>query len=175
MHSFISKAMPLRHGTHRQTDRQTDRVNQEVEKYLGLFVNYLQDDWVEWLALAEFTHNNHVHSATGKTLFKVNKGFNPHIIPEARSRASLGTPASGDFILKMQEIHAEAKKSLEKAATQMKVQYDKHKCPTVDYQIGSKVWLDTTNLHLPDPRRSLTTNEPVHLKSSVRRDFQPIC
>ncbi len=43
---------------HPQTDRQTEQVNQEVEKYLQMFVNHLQTDWVEWLSLAAFTHNN---------------------------------------------------------------------------------------------------------------------
>ncbi len=30
---------------HPQTDGQTERVNQEIEKYLRIFVNYRQDDW----------------------------------------------------------------------------------------------------------------------------------
>ncbi len=46
---------------HLQTDGQTEWVNQEVEKYLRIFVNHLQDDWVEWLSLAAFAHNNHTH------------------------------------------------------------------------------------------------------------------
>ena len=62
---------------HPQTDGQTERVNQEVEKYLRIFVNHLQDGWVEWLSLAAFAHNNRVHSATGKSPFFVNFGRNP--------------------------------------------------------------------------------------------------
>ncbi len=57
---------------HPQTDEQTEQVNQEVEKYLRIFINHLQDNWVEWLSLAAFTHNNHTHSATGKSPFEVN-------------------------------------------------------------------------------------------------------
>ena len=34
---------------HPQTDGQTERVNQEVEKYLRIFINYHQDDWADWL------------------------------------------------------------------------------------------------------------------------------
>ncbi len=49
----------------------------------------------------------------------------------------------------MQEIHAAAKRSLKKAADQMKAQYDKRKHLAVEYQIGDKVWLNMTNLHLP--------------------------
>ncbi len=43
---------------HLQTDGQTERVNQEVEKYLRIFVDHLQNDWAEWLSLTAFAHNN---------------------------------------------------------------------------------------------------------------------
>ncbi len=43
---------------HPQTDGQTERVNQEIEKYLRIFVNYRQTNWNDWLPLAEFAHNN---------------------------------------------------------------------------------------------------------------------
>jgi len=50
---------------HPQTDGQTERVNQELDQYLRLFVNKRQDDWYNnLLSMAEFQHNNHVHSAT---------------------------------------------------------------------------------------------------------------
>ncbi len=37
----------------------------------------------------------------------------------------------------------------------MKAQYDKKKCPAIEYQVGDKVWLDTTNLNLPWPKKKL--------------------
>ena len=40
-----------------QTNGQTECINQEVKQYLWLFVNFHQDDWVEWLLLAEFSYN----------------------------------------------------------------------------------------------------------------------
>jgi len=48
---------------HPQTDGQTERINQELDKYLWLFVNEQQDNWYDLLPMAEFQHNNHVHSA----------------------------------------------------------------------------------------------------------------
>ena len=66
---------------HPQTDGQTERVNQEVEKYLQIFVNHLQNDWVEWLSLAVFTHNNHTHSAMGRSPFEINYGYNADLLP----------------------------------------------------------------------------------------------
>ena len=43
---------------HLQTNRQTKRANQEMEQYLWLYISYQQDDWAEWLPMAEFAHNN---------------------------------------------------------------------------------------------------------------------
>ncbi len=53
----------------------------------------------------------------------------------------------------MSQIHKETHEALEKAADNMKTQYDKKKCSSHDYQIGDKVWLDATNLHLPWPKK----------------------
>ncbi len=140
---------------HPQTDGQTEQVNQEVEKYLRMFVNHLQTDWAEWLYLAAFAHNNRTHSSTGKSPFEINYGYNPAVLPGTKSMTPFRTPASNTFVSKMQEIHATAKKSLKKAALQMKAQYDKKKCPAIEYKVGNKVWLDTTNLHLPQPKKKL--------------------
>ena len=41
-------------GYHPETNGQTERANQEVEAYLRLFVNYLQDNWSEWCAIMEY-------------------------------------------------------------------------------------------------------------------------
>jgi hypothetical protein len=41
-----------------QMDGQMERMNAVMEQYLRAHVNYLQDDWAEWLLLAEFTANN---------------------------------------------------------------------------------------------------------------------
>ena len=52
-----------------QTDGQTKRTNQELEQYLRMYVNHRQNNWSEWLAMAEFTFNNKVHTATKTSLF----------------------------------------------------------------------------------------------------------
>ncbi len=140
---------------HPQTDGQTERVNQEVEKYLQIFVNHLQDDWVKWLSLVAFAHNNHVHSTTSKSPFEVNYGYNANILPGTKPQAPFRTPASTTFVSNIQKIHEETKQALEKAANQMKAQYNKKKWPAVEYQVGDKVWLNTTNLSLPWPKKKL--------------------
>jgi len=80
---FVSKFMTNLYGLlgikgnpstayHPQTDGQTERLNQELEQYLRIFVNYHQNDWVEWLPFATFSYNDKVHSATGYSPFFLN-------------------------------------------------------------------------------------------------------
>ncbi|SJL16408.1 uncharacterized protein ARMOST_19932 [Armillaria ostoyae] len=59
----------------------------------------------------------------------------------------------------MSKIHEETKKALEEAAGRMKKQYDKHTHPSKNYDTGDLVWLDTTNLHLPRPKKKLNDKQ----------------
>ena len=62
---------------HPQTDSQTERINQEIEIFLRYYVNYQQDNWINWLAAAEFQYDDKKHVTTGRTLFKLNFGRHP--------------------------------------------------------------------------------------------------
>jgi len=54
---------------HSQMDGQTERLNAGMEEHLRIFVNHQQDDWVQWLPLAEFTTNNGISEANKCTPF----------------------------------------------------------------------------------------------------------
>ena len=56
---------------HSQTDRQTEHQNQTLKHYLQCFVNYLQNDWVTHLSLAEHTYNVTQHSVIKVSFFFV--------------------------------------------------------------------------------------------------------
>ena len=62
---------------HPQTDGQMERINQEIRTFLQHYVNYQQDDWMNWLAAAEFQYNDKKHAAMGKTPFELNFGRHP--------------------------------------------------------------------------------------------------
>jgi transposase InsO family protein len=49
---------------HPQTDGQTERMNAGMELYLRVFSNHHQDEWVQWLPLAELAANNGVSEST---------------------------------------------------------------------------------------------------------------
>jgi hypothetical protein len=52
-------------------------MNAIMEQYLQAYVNYLQDDWLEWLPLVEFAANNQASETIGFSLFLANQGFDP--------------------------------------------------------------------------------------------------
>ena len=56
-----------------------EHVNQILEQYLRVYINYQQDDWVNLLPLAKFAYNNASQSATMVTPFFANKGFHPKL------------------------------------------------------------------------------------------------
>ena len=39
---------------HPETDGQMERTNQELEQYLRMYVNYRQNNWLEWLATTKY-------------------------------------------------------------------------------------------------------------------------
>jgi hypothetical protein len=59
---------------HPQTDGQTEGINQTIEAYLRLFINYEIDNWVRVLPVAEFAYNNSVTQATSMSPFFANYG-----------------------------------------------------------------------------------------------------
>jgi hypothetical protein len=130
---------------HPQTDGQTERTNREVEKYLRMFVNNQQDDWVDWLPLAEFSYNNAVDEATGQTPFYLNKGRHPRAVPGDPLHEA-GTPAE-DFLRNIRTATKAAEDSLRKAKEMMKKRWEKNRPPVETYKEGD--WILLTAEHLP--------------------------
>jgi hypothetical protein len=54
-----------------QTDGLTERMNQALEAYLRISFSYNQDDWFDWLPLAEFAYNNSHRESTKMTPFSL--------------------------------------------------------------------------------------------------------
>lgn len=64
---------------HPETDGQTERLNAVMEQYLQMYVSYQQDDWVEWLPLAEFCVHNSTSDTTQASPFLANYSFYPRL------------------------------------------------------------------------------------------------
>src|SRR5882672_7675714 len=71
-------------------------------KYLRIYINYQQDDWVYFLPLAKFAYKNTLHSATMVTPFFANKGFHPKL---EVSLASVVSDAVHSIASDLKELH----------------------------------------------------------------------
>jgi hypothetical protein len=60
-------------------DSQTERMNTVLEQHLRAYVSYIQDDWLDWLPLAEFAANSMFSETTGLSPFFANYSFHPRL------------------------------------------------------------------------------------------------
>jgi len=108
---------------HPQTDGQMERVNQELDQFLRLFINERQDDWYDLLPIAEFQHNNHVHSATQQPPFLLDTGQIPRMGFEPRQDPS-SLETVNEFTKRMESATEEAKSAIRKAQEDMTRYYN---------------------------------------------------
>jgi hypothetical protein len=138
---------------HPQTDGQTERMNQTLEQYIRVFANYRQDDWKEWLAIAEFSYNDSVHAATQQTPFFLNYGQHPW--KGTDTRREVRNESATQFADRMKKVREDAQAALRQSAERMKTAYDKHARPSIAYSKGEKVYLESTNLKTDRPSKKL--------------------
>ena len=127
-----------------QTDRQTERVNQELEQYLRIFIDHRQEQWSDWLGIAEFAYNNKVHSSTKTSPFKANYRQDPRMGFEIRRKGKY--EGAEKFVIKMKKVQEEAKVVLGKAQEKMKKYADRKRTEADKYKVGDLVMLSTKDL-----------------------------
>ena len=116
-------------------------------------MSHRQDDWADWLPLAEFAYNNRVHSATRRTPFELASGQHPWMGSEPTRSSTV--EAADDFAQQMSQMQEEAKAALEHAADEMAQYYDRRRSPAPAYEVGDKVWLNAQNYTTTRPTKKL--------------------
>ena len=140
---------------HPQTDGQMERVNQELDQYLWLFVNKRQDDWYDLLPIAEFQHNNHVHSATQQPPFLLDTRHIPHMGFEPQQNHS-NLETVNEFTERMRMAIEKAKSAICKAQEDMKRYYDRCRTPAPVFNPGDKVFLNASDIQTMRPLQKLS-------------------
>jgi len=126
-----------------------------LDQYLRLFVNEWQDDWYDLLPMAEFQHNNHVHSATQQPLFLLDTGRVPRMGFEPRQNHS-DLKTVNEFTERMKAAIDEAKSAIRKAQDDMKRYYDRRRTPGPVFKPGDKVFLDASDIWTMHPSQKLS-------------------
>jgi hypothetical protein len=146
---------------HPETDGQTERINAILEQYLRAFMNFSQNDWVDWLPLAEFASNNATSETTGVSPFYANYGFHPRLGFEARPPCSPDkTPQQKREFMKAHNIADRFDRiltQLKALAAAANVRYEgnanTHRTDAPRYEVGQRVWVDTRNMKTNRPMK----------------------
>ncbi|KEP45477.1 putative Transposon Tf2-1 polyprotein, partial [Rhizoctonia solani 123E] len=138
---------------HPQTDGQTERVQQIAEGYIWMFSNHQQDNWASLLPMAEFSYNNNLQTATGKSPFETCYGFSPRMsVGRPKERAPFADE-HGQFLAQgYDEVRAALKLSQER----MKEFYDRRHRAESEINVGDKVWLNHRNIASDRPSPKLS-------------------
>jgi len=75
-------------------------------------VNYQQDNWTDWLAVAEFQYNDKRYAVTGRTPFKLN--FGRHLWKKDLM-VQTDIPRVEYFLIGLQKSWEQATKAMEEA------------------------------------------------------------
>jgi hypothetical protein len=134
---------------HPQTDGGTERLNRILEEYLRAYVNPEQNDWDQWLPLAEFAYNNSKQESIGCTPFYLNYGRHPRL-PETPAVSGVRNHAAAELAVQLEQ-RVTAAKSLLQAAQQRQKRYADKKRREVQFTVGDMVMLDTRNIKLRTP------------------------
>ena len=127
-----------------QTDGQMERINQELEQYLRMFIDHRQEQWPDWLGMAEFAYNNKVHSSTKTLPFKTNYGQDPRMGFKVRKKGKY--KGAEKFIVKIKKIQEEAKAALGKVQKEIKKYVDRKRAEVNEYRVEDLVMLSTKDL-----------------------------
>jgi hypothetical protein len=144
---------------HPETDGQTEIANAALEAILRCYVNYHQDDWSEWLPLAEFALNNQESESTKMSPFFANSASHPRMGFEPLSKVpEPETPDETDadrLSQVMEEILELLRDETSFSQAVMTSQADRHRLPAPVFQPGDKVWLSARNLKTRRPSKKL--------------------
>jgi hypothetical protein len=132
---------------HPQTDGQSERSNQWVEQFLRIYANGTQDDWSDWLPIAQYTHNAWTNDTTGKAPFEYIMGYIPRAHQALRTS---DVPTLSERSAHIQRLRWLAHKAVRHAQRMLVERRGKRFKP---YEIGDKVWLEGTNLTISHPAK----------------------
>lgn len=139
-----------------ETDGQTENINMILEQYLCVYVGYLQDDWYEWLSLAEFAMNQTQFKTTHILLFFANYGFHPQMrfepVPTEQKPA---THDANDFALTMEAIVSHLHSEMMAAQARQEEYANRSRNPALRYWVGDLIWLNTKNIRTLRPKKKL--------------------
>jgi transposase InsO family protein len=149
---------------HPQGNGQAENTNKGMEKFLRAHVNYKQDDWVDWLWMAEFVANNSVSASTGVTPFFATRGTHPrmadvdiNVMPPVATTGPrrLDEHAAQEFALEMTKLHQHLRQEMARAQLAQSESANQLRRVHPNYDVGDLVYVSTRNWDTTRPTKKL--------------------
>jgi hypothetical protein len=124
-------------------------------------MNFHQDDWVQWLPLAEFAANNVTSETTGVSPFFANYGFNPRLGTEPTKPCppNLSQTQKRQFYRanvvadRFERIITQLKALAQQSAARYEEYANVSREDAPHYQEGDEVYIDTRNMKTNRPMK----------------------
>jgi hypothetical protein len=143
-----------------ETDGQTEIVNAALGQYLRAFVKFTQDDWVDWLPLAEFAQNNQMSETTGVSPFFANYGFHPRLgieppapIPPMPELAKKEYLRADQIANRFERILTQLKALSRQAQERYEENANDRRDEGPEYKIGDKVMISLEHMETNRPKK----------------------
>ena len=142
---------------HPQTDGQTERMNASMEQYLRIFTSHQQDDWVQWLPLAEFAANNGTSETTKCSAFFAVTGADPRMNFEEVTEGSRDSRVidADQVQSRMHQVHEHLRVEMRRSQDIMEEGANKKRSPAPQIPEGTKVWMDARHIRTTRPSHKL--------------------
>ncbi len=136
---------------HSEIDNQLKWVNQDVERELRIYCNYMQNDWIKWIFMMKFSDNSNIFLITSMISFYFNKKFHPQMsfnsdMTDYKTTCErLEARKVDDIVIQMKELLHFDHQQLKKTKLIIEVQINKHR-RNVIYEVDDWVWLSFRNV-----------------------------
>jgi transposase InsO family protein len=139
---------------HPQTNGQVERINRTLEQYLRCYLNYEQNNWAEYLPIAQIAINDAVTDTTGITPFYANYGYHPNI-----RNAELPVKEINDSaekrVQKISQLHQQIRNDIDFMARRRAQYYNQRRQETPTLKEGDRAYLLRKNLRTTRPSDKL--------------------
>jgi Chromo (CHRromatin Organisation MOdifier) domain len=146
---------------HPETNEQTEYTNAIMKQYLQVYIFYMQDDWLDWLPMAEFVYNNTMSETTRVSPFLADSGQHPRMGFEPPTNMprphyqTLQAREANKFVKNMSDLEEYLKSEMKWAQAVYESNTNRNRDPAPAYQVGDYVYIDTRNMKTRRPSKKL--------------------
>ncbi len=158
---------------HSEINDQLKQANQDVERELRIYCNYMQNDWAKWLSMMKFSDNFNTFSTILMISFYFNKDFHSWMSFDSdttdykMTRQCIETRKIDDIVTWMSELLIFDHQQLKKIKQITEAQINKHRWDII-YEVDDQVWLVFENIKITRSCKDLKDKQLDFYSISVK-------